>query len=792
MQTTAFRTRDGALRGLGRDPTSAVLLNAVASAAIALTRSPNLQKSLRQALEILGEATCVDRVNVFRYDHAEAAADVFAEWAKPGVPPCSATSPGPFRHADYLEVFEPTMRGEAYHSNLAEKLGANLKLNELNGVYSDLLVPIFVREEFWGLLNFDDCSRERTWGNGEIEMLRIASEVIAAALRREALEQEKTEAVAREREQAAKERVAELKRANLALGRATAGLVGEADAATFLCTLQAETTAFTGAKTSGIFIYDESTERLRMFALMTSGASVDLATDPRMEVWRNDVPLPITRRWIEQLRSRDFAAFDNHTAPEAHPWPISRKWHEMMGHRYIITVPLYVGQRMIGTFGQCFPDGYDVARFDFALTRVFANHAALALQLTQLADEARQAAIIREQEINTRRLLTEVERFNQALQRTTSLLTQGLSLREFLGHVLTECLEMMRADFAHILTYDPVNESLSFAVGARPGRIYLEALPEEPDIFRQPMPASSFPIFGFLRSEKRVALLSQNAKDAPPPEPIARWFAAEGIREVAGLLLAVGEEPVGFVGMAFRTDKPLPPEQIKFFQALAHQAALAVAISRLNERVRITAVLDERARLAGQIHDTLAQQFTGALLHLEALSTRAARGYRVTSEDLQTVRKIAAFGLAEARRSALNLRPLELDTGTLADALQHLAERSRVAGLLECDFSHTGAVGRMKAADEEALLNIAHEAVNNAIRHADASRIRIQLNHSPGLVELVIADDGRGFDHSQTHQQGRTFGLRSMEARAAGMGARFEVDSKPGHGTVVIVRVPMA
>lgn len=599
MQTTAFRTRDGALRGLGRDPTSAVLLNAVASAAIALTRSPNLQKSLRQALEILGEATCVDRVNVFRYDHAEAAAYVFAEWAKPGVPPCSATSPGPFRHADYLEVFEPTMRGEAYHSNLAEKLGANLKLNELNGVCSDLLVPIFVQEEFWGLLNFDDCSRERTWGNGEIEMLRIAAEVIAAALRREALEQEKTEAVAREREQAAKERVAELKRANLALGRATAGLVGEVDVATFLCSLQAETTAFTGAKTSGIFTYDESTERLRMLALMTSGASVDLATDPRMEVWRNDVPLPITRRWVEQLRSRDFATFDNHTAPEAHPWPISRKWHEMMGHRYIITVPLYVGQRMIGTFGQCFPDGYDVTRFDFALTRVFANHAALALQLTQLAERARDSSTA-------------------------------------------------------------------------------------------------------------------------------------------------------------------------------------------------AAVLDERARLAGQIHDTLAQQFTGALLHLEALSTRAARGYRVTAEDLQTVRKIAAFGLAEARRSALNLRPLELDTGTLADALQHLAERSRVAGLLECDFSHTGAVGRMKAADEEALLNIAHEAVNNAIRHADASRIRIQLNHSPGLVELVIADDGRGFDHSQTHQQGRTFGLRSMEARAAGMGARFEVISKPGHGTVVIVRVPMA
>lgn len=599
MQSTGVKARRGGSRGLERDPTSAALLDVVANAAIALTRSPNLQKSLRQALEILGEATCVDRVNVFRYDHGESAAYVFAEWAKSSVRECSAMRPGPFRYGDYREVFESTMRGEAYHSSLAEKSGATLKFSELTGVHSDLLVPIFVQDEFWGLLNFGDCRRERTWGNGEIEVLRIAAEVIAAALRREALEREKTEAVAREREQAANQRAAELQRANLALGRATAGLVGEPDAATFLCSLLAETTAITGAKTAGIFTYDETTERLRMFALMTSGTSVNLATDPRMEVWRNDVPLRITRRWIEQLRSRDFASFDNHASPADHPWPISRQWHQRMGHRYILTVPLYVGQRMIGTFGQCFPDGYDVARFDFALTRVLANHAALALQLTQLAERARDSS-------------------------TTA------------------------------------------------------------------------------------------------------------------------------------------------------------------------AVLDERARLAGQIHDTLAQQFTGTLLHLEALSTRAGRGYRVTPEDLQTVRKIAAFGLAEARRSALNLRPLELEGGSLADALQHLAERSRVPGLLDCEFSLASPAPRLKPAVEDSLLSIAHEAVNNAIRHAEASRIGIHLSVAQDETRLEIADNGRGFDRSKVRAQGRTFGMRSMESRAADMGARFEVDSRPGGGTVVTVSIPNA
>lgn len=652
-------------------------------------------------------------------------------------------------------------------------------------------IALRLGKEPLGMLGFV-CPGKETFAEEEFSMLSALAEQASLAIAVSRLaDQAKNAAMAVERQQAAQRRVAELAAANLALARATAGLVGGLDAATFLCSLQVETTAITGAKTSGIFTYDENTERLRMFALMSSGVPIDITKDPRMEVWRQDVPLSVSRRWIEQIRSGDFATFDNHTAPDQHPWPISRKWHEMMGHRYIITVPLYVGQRMIGTFGQCFSDGYDVTRFDFPMTRVLANHAALALQLTQLADEARQAAIIREQEINTRRHLTEVEQFNLALQRTTSLLAQGMNLREFLGQVLTECLEMVGADFAHILTYNPADDSLSFAVGARPGRVYLEALPEEPEMFRQPMPASSFPIFSFLRAEQRVALLSQDAKDAPPPEPIARWFAAEGIHEVTGLLLAVGEEPVGFVGMAFRTEKPLPPQKIKLFQALANQAALAIAMSRLGERSRIAAVLDERARLAGQIHDTLAQQFTGTLLHLEALSTRADRGYRVTPEDLQTVRKIAAFGLAEARRSALNLRPLELDSGTLADALQHLAERSRVAGLLECDFSCSGTTGRMAPEHEEALLCIAHEAVNNAIRHGEASRIQICLKRKSSEIKLFITDDGRGFDHSQARQQGRTFGLRSMESRALSIGSAFEVASSPGQGTIVTVRMPI-
>jgi signal transduction histidine kinase len=103
-----------------------------------------------------------------------------------------------------------------------------------------------------------------------------------------------------------------------------------------------------------------------------------------------------------------------------------------------------------------------------------------------------------------------------------------------------------------------------------------------------------------------------------------------------------------------------------------------------------TAIFQERVRFSGQIHDTLAQSFTGTLLHLEALRIRASRGETVPEEALQAVRKIAALGLAEARRSALAIRPMALDKRDLATALKELTERSIVPELLNCRWTLRG------------------------------------------------------------------------------------------------------
>ncbi len=215
VRTRQPRVPSAPVTAVRHDP----LLGAVARAAEVLTATPDLRAALAEAGRVLGEATGVDRVNVFRYDHAGAASSLHAEWARPGVTPLSAVDAGPYADADYAEVLRPLRAGQVYHSPLREKTGANAALNAAAATKTDLFVPVVVDGRFWGMLNFDDCTAERAWSDGEVEVLRAAAAAVAAAVWREALERAHAEALASEREQAAVARAAALTAANARLAK---------------------------------------------------------------------------------------------------------------------------------------------------------------------------------------------------------------------------------------------------------------------------------------------------------------------------------------------------------------------------------------------------------------------------------------------------------------------------------------------------------------------------------------------------------------------------------------------
>jgi signal transduction histidine kinase len=273
--------------------------------------------------------------------------------------------------------------------------------------------------------------------------------------------------------------------------------------------------------------------------------------------------------------------------------------------------------------------------------------------------------------------------------------------------------------------------------------------------------------------------------------PGLRAFHAE--QRAVGVVmypLVFGERSVGFLAMSFRRNAE-EVTRSELLVALAQQATLAVQLTRLAYSAKEAAVLMERTRIGQEIHDGLAQAFTGILLQLGAVEEFPScrkRGSEL-AVTLSRIRELARDGLAEARRSVMALRLDQTRRAGLELALRQLAERSTVPGGVSCTFEGAGIATGLKPEHEHELLRIAQEAVSNAVRHARPHTVRITMTDQLEQWELAVADDGVGMEQSPELSARQGFGLSSMRQRANAIGGEWQILSEPGHGTRVSVRV---
>lgn len=206
------------------------------------------------------------------------------------------------------------------------------------------------------------------------------------------------------------------------------------------------------------------------------------------------------------------------------------------------------------------------------------------------------------------------------------------------------------------------------------------------------------------------------------------------------------------------------------------------------KRAEEASILDERNRMAREIHDTLAQAFTGILVHMGAASRLVATNPEAIQTHINTVRDLARSGLAEARRSVAALRPQLLQDGNLWTALERFVSTMPSSTETRLICKMLGEPYALSPNAENNLLRIGQEAFTNAIKYANASEIRIELVYEPTRCCLQIRDNGRGFEvNNTTLSQG--FGLLGITERAEHIGAELSIKSQLGQGTEVIVSV---
>jgi len=207
------------------------------------------------------------------------------------------------------------------------------------------------------------------------------------------------------------------------------------------------------------------------------------------------------------------------------------------------------------------------------------------------------------------------------------------------------------------------------------------------------------------------------------------------------------------------------------------------------KQAEAASILEERNRMAREIHDTLAQSFTGILAQVGAAKQVLTDDVEAAQAHLDLIKELARTGLTEARRSVVALRPQLLEEGNLQSALHRLIAQTRAAAMdTTLHYEIEGAVYALPTEVENNLLRMGQEALTNAIKHANADEIRVELAYDRAQVCLRVRDNGQGFGVGNIPAS-EGFGLLGMSERAERIGAQLTIRSQPGQGTEIIVTV---
>jgi signal transduction histidine kinase len=281
-----------------------------------------------------------------------------------------------------------------------------------------------------------------------------------------------------------------------------------------------------------------------------------------------------------------------------------------------------------------------------------------------------------------------------------------------------------------------------------------------------------------------------NGDDARLPDPVRAFGLAKGCDVVVATPLLLSGRTLGW--MTVGSSRPAEPEsrwwRVVLIEAIARQAALALHHSRLVElnrrEERRKAILEERNRLARDIHDNLAQGFAAILMQLQGAQREAGSLAPAVESSIETAVELARTHLAEARRSVGALRPNSGSGDDIATILKRLADLSRRTAGVPIDLE-VDELPRFGDGVEREVVAIAQEALTNAVRHSRARRItiRAQTAQSVGL-RLSVADDGRGIPREPSTSG---FGMTSMQERAQRIGASLTIVTAPRKGTEVVI-----
>lgn len=384
-----------------------------------------------------------------------------------------------------------------------------------------------------------------------------------------------------------------------------------------------------------------------------------------------------------------------------------------------------------------------------------------------------------------------------ALRDITEKLISTLEIEDILETIADRLLTLFDLDICALCLPDPTGRRLHLAS------------------FRSRFPLSRREQGAFDITRDRLAELvscdpfSQGGLHAVSADDFAGGEVAgvlSGLRSLHLLALQAREKPVGVIFLGHRGDLRFGEQERELLAAIGNQAAIAIENARLYDDLRydeevhrqllqrvITAQEDERRRVAMELHDGVIQNLVSAVYRLQLCAARLESDPEEARRALLESQEIIDAGIVEMRRIITGLRPSVLDDLGLSAALQKYIMRLQEEAPFDLHIElEEASIPPLTGEAETALFRIAQEALNNVVKHSRCRRARITIGVDEGELFLRVEDDGVGFEPPGVQRRpARSYGLVGMRERAESLGGALRVESAPGEGTSLEVRIPL-